>query len=387
MTPVTGTKLIGTRLIVVLALLLSGCGVGYKDLPLPGSKVRGEVYQVSATFDQALNLAQGAQVKLNGVSVGRVESVEARNYRAYVTMDVRSETAIPSDSSARLRYDTPLGELIIQVAPGTSPTNLSDGGHFAKDKATTAPSVEDALQSASTLINGGNLGELEVLATELNAAFHGREREIRDSTAHLAEFLAEANASSDEIDDTLRALSSVSVTLNEHRATIRQALDDIGPAVQTLSQDTDEFIDVLGDADHLARRTRLIALKVKGPLLQILTQLGPIADEILSTRGVFRPSLDALIAVAAQMDKTVPSETLPLLALIHLDQTQLAAAGAASQQSQAGPAGSQQSRSPQLQIPNLIPQAPTDVINGVTGSLLKSPSLLPDLNRLLGGKR
>jgi phospholipid/cholesterol/gamma-HCH transport system substrate-binding protein len=378
--------------IVVLAMLLSGCGVGYKDLPLPGSKVRGEVYQVSATFDQALNLAQGAQVKVNGVSVGRVASVAARNYRAYVTMDIRSETAIPSDSSARLRYDTPLGELIIQVAPGTSPTNLADGGHFAKDKATTAPSVEDALQSASTLINGGNLGELEVLATELNAAFHGREREIRDSTAHLAEFLAEANASSDDIDDTLRALSRVSVTLNEHRATIRKALDDIGPAVDTLSEDTDEFIDVLGDADHLARRTRLIALKVKDPLLEILTQLGPIADEILSTRGVFRPSLDALIAVAAQLDKTVPSETLPLLALIHLDQTQLAAASADSQQSQAGPSGSgpsgsPQSRSPQLPIPNLIPQPPTDVVNGVTGSLLKSPSLLPDLNRLLGEKR
>lgn len=371
--------------LVLLALLLSGCGVGYKDLPLPGSKVRGEVYQVSATFDQALNLAQGAQVKVNGVSVGRVTSVEAKNYRAQVTMDIRSETVIPSDSSARLRYDTPLGELIIQVAPGASPTNLADGGQFAKDKATTAPSVEDALQSASTLINGGNLGELQVLATELNAAFHGREREIRESTGQLAEFLAEANASSQEIDAALRSLSRASVTLNEHRGTIREALDDIGPAVNTLSEDTDEFIDVLNDADRLARRTQVIALKVKDPLIEILNQLGPIADEILSTRGVFRPSLDALIAVAAQMEKTVPSETLPLLALVHVDQTQVAATGAATQQSK--PAGSAPPGTAQPAIPNLVPQPPTDLINGVTGSLLKSPSLLPDLSRLLGAKR
>jgi len=370
--------------LVLLAFVLSGCGVGYKDLPLPGSKVRGEVYQVSATFDQALNLAQGAQVKVNGVSVGRVTSVEARNYRAYVTMDIRSETIIPSDSSARLRYDTPLGELIIQVAPGASPTNLADGGQFAKGKATTAPSVEDALQSASTLINGGNLGELQVLATELNAAFHGREGEIRESTAQLAQFLAEANASSQEIDAALRSLSRASITLNEHRGTIREALDDIGPAVNTLSEDTDEFIDVLADADRIARRTQLIARKVKDPLIEILNQLGPIADEILSTRGVFRPSLDALIAVAAQMEKTVPSETLPLLALVHVDQTQVAATGAAAQ---SRPAGSAAPGAAQPAIPNLVPPPPTDVINGVTGSLLRSPSLLPDLSRLLGGKR
>ena len=371
--------------IVVVAMLLSGCGVGYKDLPLPGSKVRGEVYQVSATFDQALNLAQGAQVKVNGVSVGRVTSVEARNYRAHVTMDIRAGTVIPSDSSARLRYDTPLGELIIQVAPGTSPNTLADGETFAKNKATTAPSVEDALQSASTLINGGNLGELQVLATELNAAFNGREREIRESTGQLAEFLAEANASSEEIDAALRSLSRVSITLNEHRDAIREALNDIGPAVSTLSEDTDEFIDVLDDADRVARRTQLIARKVKDPLIEILTQLGPIADEILSTRGVFRPSLDALIAVAAQMDKTVPGETLPLLALVHLAETELAASGAGAQQS--NPAGGAPPARAQPTIPNLVPQRPTDVINGVTGSLLRSPSLLPDLSRLLGGNR
>lgn len=374
-------------MIVVLALLLSGCGVGYKDLPLPGSNVRGEVYQVSATFDQALNLAQGAQVKVNGVSVGRVTSVEARNYRAYVTMDIRSETAIPSDSSARLRYDTPLGELIIQVAAGTSPTNLADGGQFAKGKATTAPSVEDAMQSASTLINGGNLGELQVLATELNAAFNGREREMRESTGQLAEFLAEANASSDDIDAALRSLSRVSITLDEHRDTIRKALDDIGPAVNTLSEDTDEFVGVLNDADRLARRTQLIALKVKDPLIEILNKLGPIADEILSTRGVFRPSLDALIAVAVQMEKTVPSETLPLLALVHVDETQVAAAGAAAQQSRQAQSGSAQPGPAQPAIPNLVPQPPIDIINGVTGSLLRSPSLLPDLSRLLGGNQ
>jgi phospholipid/cholesterol/gamma-HCH transport system substrate-binding protein len=341
--------------------------------------VRGEVYQVSAEFEQALNLAQGAQVKVNGVSVGRVSSVEAKNYRAHVTMDIRSETTIPSDSTARLRYDTPLGELIIQVASGTSPTNLSDGGTFAKDNATTAPSVEDALQSASTLINGGNLGQLQVLASELNSALGGREREIRDSTRQLADFLAEANASSQDIDAALQALSRVSVTLNEHRDTIRAALDDIGPAVRTLGEDTDEFIEVLSGAEALARRTQQIARTVKDPLIEILDKLGPIADEILSTRPIFRKSLDDFIEVSRQLDRTVPNEVLPLVALLHLDETEFAPAAAPAE------SGTAQAPSAKPAIPNLGPQLPTDII-GEAKSLLESPSLLPDLNKLLGAK-
>src|SRR6185295_4848265 len=103
--------------------------------------VGGDVYRVRAVFDQALNLAQGAQVRVNGVSVGRVKSVVARNYQALVTMDIRAQSKIPADSEARLRYDTPLGELIVQVTPGTSPRNLADGDRFQPRKTTTAPTV------------------------------------------------------------------------------------------------------------------------------------------------------------------------------------------------------------------------------------------------------
>ncbi len=82
-------RIVHALLAAAVAFGSAGCGVGYKQLPLPGSKVRGDVFQVQATFDQALNLAQGAQVRVNGVAVGRVKSVTAKNYQALVTMDVR----------------------------------------------------------------------------------------------------------------------------------------------------------------------------------------------------------------------------------------------------------------------------------------------------------
>jgi phospholipid/cholesterol/gamma-HCH transport system substrate-binding protein len=318
-----------------VAFGLAGCGVGYKQLPLPGSKVRGDVFQVQATFDQALNLAQGAQVRVNGVAVGRVKSVEAKNYQALVTMDVREGTQIPVDSTARLRYDTPLGELIIQVTPGGSARDMTDGGQFQIDKATTAPTVEDSLSAASTLINGGRLGELQVIVEELNATVGGREDKLRHSTEQVTEFLQDANASTGDLNRSLEALRDVSEILDDQRDTIRKALDDIGPAAETLGDNTEDLVTLLERADKLARTGQRLATRVDDPLLQILAQLGPIADAVSSTQPALSPGLTDLRKVVDQILRTVPADTLPLLALVHVDETEFgfATAQAAAQDS------------------------------------------------------
>lgn len=379
-------------LALAVAVTLAGCGVGYKQLPLPGSKVRGDVYQVQAVFDQALNLAQGAQVRVNGVSVGRVRSVEAKNYQALVTMDILAGTEIPDDSTARLRYDTPLGELIIQVTPGGSARDLADGDQFQLEKSTTAPTVEDSLSAASTLINGGRLGELQTIAEELNATLGGREENIRHSTEQVSQFLADANASTGDLTRTLQALRDVSVVLDSERGTIREALDDIGPAAETLGENTDEVVTLLKRAERLARTGQRIVNEVDDPLLQILAQLGPIADAVLSTQPELHPGLVNLQKVAAQLRKTVPSDTLPLFATLHMQETQITGL-AAPQSSQKAMAKATRPVTSQLlgdNAPNVLSdtvKAITDILSKTaptTGGSSKKP-LLPDLGGLLGG--
>jgi phospholipid/cholesterol/gamma-HCH transport system substrate-binding protein len=379
--------------ILAVAVGLAGCGVGYKQLPLPGSKVRGDTYEVRAVFDQALNLAQGAQVRVNGVSVGRVKSVEAKNYQALVTMAVRRGTEIPDDSTARLRYDTPLGELIIQVTPGGSAHNLADGDQFQLEKSTTAPTVEDSLSAASTLINGGNLGQLETIAQELNAALGGREDEIRHSTEQLNVFLKDANASTGDLTRSLEALRAVSVVLDDQRGTIRKALDDIGPAADTLGENTDEIVTLLKRARDMARTGDRIVGEVDDPLLQILGQLGPIADAVLSTQPELHPGLVNLQKVAAQLQRTVPSDTLPLFSTIHLNQTQVTGL-TTKQKSQTAVAKASRPVTSQL-LGNKAPSLLSDTVKKITGILKSAPTaaasgqkpLLPNLGGLLGGGR
>ena len=57
--------------VALVAVLASGCGPSMSDLPLPGSGVSGDTVEVKVQFDEALNLARGAQVRVNGVSSGK----------------------------------------------------------------------------------------------------------------------------------------------------------------------------------------------------------------------------------------------------------------------------------------------------------------------------
>ena len=76
------------RVVVTLLglLLVAGCGPGLKDVPLPGTGVSGATITVRADFAEALNLAEGATVKVNGVDSGKVQSVAVEDFHARAEM-------------------------------------------------------------------------------------------------------------------------------------------------------------------------------------------------------------------------------------------------------------------------------------------------------------
>ena len=311
--------------VALLAAMLSACSSGpdYADLPLPGSGVSGETYRLTAVFDEALNLAQGAPVKVNGVPVGRVQSVSAVDFKAKVTMDIKANTELPRGSQARLRYDTPLGELFVQLTPGKGGPVLEDGDALAPRDVTTAPTVEDTLSAASLLVNGGGLGELQTITDELNKALGGREESVRDTLDKTNEFLRTARATTGDIDRLLRSLSATSKVLEARKGTINRALTDVRPIAKVLRDNTDEVVRLLTATDDLSVRAGRVVGATKAELLRILQQMGPILDEVIATRAQLRPGLVNLVKAAAFFERTIPGDWIPFHSIIKLDQTEL----------------------------------------------------------------
>ena len=189
-------------------VVTSACSTTMRDLPIPGTGVSGDTIEIEAKFNDALNLAEGAPVKVNGVDSGKVSSITIDDYTAVVTLEVRTDAELHEGATARLRYTTPLGELFVDVTNPVKGDELEDGAKLGLDSTETAPTVEDALAQASLLINGGGLGQLQTITEELNAALGGNEDDMRLLLEQASTFLTQASATTSSIDAVLTSLDS-----------------------------------------------------------------------------------------------------------------------------------------------------------------------------------
>lgn len=360
------------------AVVLTGCGTTAGDLPLPGSSQPGKTYEVKAVFDDAVNLAQGAAVKVNGISVGRVSDITVKDFKAHVTMDIAADRQIASDAEFRLRVTTALGELFVDVIEDeASGSPLSSGAEVAPENATAAPTVEDTLAAASLFLNGGGLGQFQVIVDELNYMVGGREDDVKKILQRITTTASAITDSSGDIDLALRSLASVSQTLNQREGTINAALREIRPAAAVVRESTQDIIALLKAIDHFGDTTIGVIDGTREDLMLILRESGPIFDQVNAIEGELTDGIAAFIDFSTAIDSAVPTEYLnvdleaDLLSLLNLDLLSgLGLGGAAAPQAAAEQPGS-----------GLLDTLPLDLgktVENLTGETL-------GLNRLLTG--
>jgi phospholipid/cholesterol/gamma-HCH transport system substrate-binding protein len=101
-------------------------------------------YRIKVPFQEATQLAQQSDVRISGVSVGKVQTIEEspNGRQAQATIDIEDKYApIPQGTRAILRTKTLLGETYVELTPGNADgPQLADGATLAK--ANVAESVQ-----------------------------------------------------------------------------------------------------------------------------------------------------------------------------------------------------------------------------------------------------
>jgi phospholipid/cholesterol/gamma-HCH transport system substrate-binding protein len=95
-----------------------------------GTFTAGDVYQVTARFQNVGGLKVKAPVTMAGVEIGRVRAIgyDPKSFEAVVTLGIDNRyDAIPDDTFAKILTAGLLGEQYIGLEPGGSLRNLSEG--------------------------------------------------------------------------------------------------------------------------------------------------------------------------------------------------------------------------------------------------------------------
>ena len=188
--------------------------------PVP-LKPRG--YQFKASFAEATQLAQEADVRISGVTVGKVKKIElGDDGRTEATIELEQKYAPPpSDSRAILRQKTLLGETYVEMTPGTKGApKLDEGKRLATRNVQSTVELDEIFRSFDPKTRKA----FQVWQQEVAKGIQGRATDFSDALGNLEPFAADTNK-------------------------VLEILDSQERAVKKLVRDTGVFFDALAEDD------------------------------------------------------------------------------------------------------------------------------------------
>ena len=93
----------------------------------------GEVTEYSASFDDVSGISVGSDIKLAGVTVGRVKklSLDNFNYTAEMVLEISSKIKLPNDSEIVITSESLLGGSFVSISPGGSDSFMQENDKFS----------------------------------------------------------------------------------------------------------------------------------------------------------------------------------------------------------------------------------------------------------------
>jgi phospholipid/cholesterol/gamma-HCH transport system substrate-binding protein len=117
---------IGALVVVAAAVFL------YFASNVVGVSGQGDTYTVSASFRSAEGISLGTDVRMAGVKIGSVTSMELSpsTFRAEIDVEIKNKIEIPDDSAIAVTSEGLLGGNFIEIIPGASEFPVENGGEI-----------------------------------------------------------------------------------------------------------------------------------------------------------------------------------------------------------------------------------------------------------------
>lgn len=271
----------------VTAVLVGSCSSdGIYSVPLPGGADVGDhPMHIDVRFDDVLDLVPQSAVKVEGVPVGRVESIDVApdGWTASVHTVVNSSVKLPANAHAEVRQSNLLGEKFVELsAPKdeASPDRLKDGAVIPVDRTRHAVEIEQVLGALSLLLNGGGVAQLQPIVVELNKALAGRENRVRSLLDQADTLIDGLNQQVADIQHALDSLGTLSSRVGQQSDQIGKILDELPAGIKILDEQRPQLIGLLKQLDRVGQAGVDVLDRSKDNLIRDLQSLRPTLQEL-----------------------------------------------------------------------------------------------------------
>ena len=296
------------RILTGIITLVFVLGAVYTGVKVRAGGALRPVYQVSGSFDAAgQGLQSHSDVKIHGLTVGRVRHVKLTSGRALVRMDIDDGQRVPVAAKATIRPKTLFGEKFIDIDPGDVTTETK--GPFLHDEGVIKDTVggfelERVLTELYPILKAVKPEDLAVVLDTLAKGGQGEGPAINRQITNfqlLADIQVRHDADTREFLDDLAKLSD---ELANRSGDLVAAAQDLNVALPPLNARGDELAGVLDQTARLSgdladilnanRDFQVKAITEGGQALQIVSdRLGEIGPLITGLRQYFQVQAEA----------------------------------------------------------------------------------------------
>ena len=302
--------------------------------PVP---LKPQGYQVKVPFDEATTLAEESDVRLSGVSVGKVKEIELSDEGdtkdlAVAVLEIDDSYApLPEDTQAMLRQKTLLGETYVELTPGGKDTDtIEEGGELPP--AQVAESVQ--LDEIFRTFDPRTRAAFQTWMQQAAIAIQGRGADLSAAIANLEPLAEDANKLLRVLDTDEQALSQfvkntgvVFSALSERQGQLQGLISNSGTVFATTAKRDEElretfialptFLDeskatltrleeFSNDTNPLITQLRPSARELSGTLKQVARVSPDLKGFMIGLRKVGKRSKTALPAVQRLLDNDLP---------------------------------------------------------------------------------
>lgn len=258
------------------------------------------------TARAGLIMGPGNKVKLRGVEVGRVGSVERADGGAELVLEIDRDqlTGIPANVTAAIRSSTVFGAKYVELVPAPQPAAVRLAAGDVIDARSVTTEINTVFDSLDHLLRGIDVADLNSTLTVLARALEGRGRTIADLAATADAYLTRLEPLLPQVRRDLVAVARFARLGNAVSPALLRILENATVTGHTIATQQQAVHRLLVDLSILSQAGTRFARVNDESLLSLLRSLRPTTAMLRAYSSELPCLLQGLDRTQQIMNKT-----------------------------------------------------------------------------------
>jgi phospholipid/cholesterol/gamma-HCH transport system substrate-binding protein len=262
--------------------------------------------EYKAVFSDATGVVKGDDVRVAGVKVGNVESVEVVDRtRALVTFKVEKDQQVTQSTDATIRYRNLVGQRYIALTQGVGgPDTLSPGATIPMSRTRPALDLTVLFNGFKPLFEALSPADINKLSYEIVTVFQGEGGTLESLLSHTASVTSTLASRDQVIGSLITNLNKVMVTVGNRDQQLSSLLVKLRQFVSGLSQDRQAILGSLDSISGLAVQTSDLVTGIRPSLTTDVKQLRSVAGNLDRNKAEIDRALQVLPVKLTKVGRT-----------------------------------------------------------------------------------